>query len=333
MASIANRRVISVLAAVVVSGLLVGFLASQTEWSTLVASVSELSVREFAVYLILYVALGLARSLRYDALLRPRVGPLRLLPVTWVHNLLAQTLPLRSGEFSYPLLVKRFLRQSGSMALGGLIVVRLIELMLVMLFGIVAALVVVEDKGGDAAKFSLLAAVGLGATFLLLRYSPTLVRAATRLLGFVLAILSMERIALSARLLNSLDIVTDQLDWAIRERRFLLVAALSVVIHMLNVGAVAFLLNSIYPGSLPLLAMVAAISFVMAAAWIPLTIAGFGVVEGGWVIALTFFGDIQVTEAVALGFTMHSVQILAAMSCGAAGGLFLMKPRLKPKAR
>jgi len=69
------------------------------------------------------------------------------------------------------------------------------------------------------------------------------------------------------------------------------------------------------------------ITIVTAAAWLPISISGFGVIEGGWAIGLVLFTDLNPAEATAVGFFMHGSQVIATAFTGLIGSVLLLKAR------
>jgi uncharacterized membrane protein YbhN (UPF0104 family) len=88
---------------------LAGLLHLSVGWEALLAPWREVSAREMAVAFSLVVASYAIRAVRVHRYFLPvtRAGFLRALRLTLVHNLLNNLLPARSGEASFPILMKR----------------------------------------------------------------------------------------------------------------------------------------------------------------------------------------------------------------------------------
>ena len=148
-----NDRLLRNAAALCVSAGLVGFLISRMSSETLLNIIGNLSPSLLASAFGVYLLLNVARTFRVRLLLFGQSIPfLRLFCVTLIHNTLAQTLPFRSGEVSFPILVRRYGEVPLAHGTGALILARLVELLFVIaggLFGVVSASGLLELQIGN----------------------------------------------------------------------------------------------------------------------------------------------------------------------------------------
>lgn len=94
-----------------------------------------------------------------------------LLAIVSVHQCLNHLLPLRLGEASFPLLIKRYTATSGATAVSTLVIVRVQELLMLATFFGAGLLVWLYRKQGDVSVAWLMAIPLAGAVALLLAFS------------------------------------------------------------------------------------------------------------------------------------------------------------------
>lgn len=119
--------------AVVLSLGLVWLLLRQIDNQTILFTIKNLSWPLALTAFLLYVVIYLSRAMRFNALLKKPLPLGKMLTIMCIHNVVNLALPARSGDLSYPYLLKK---QGVPVAesLSGLIAARLFDL--VAIFGI-----------------------------------------------------------------------------------------------------------------------------------------------------------------------------------------------------
>ena len=329
---IGTDRLFRNVAALCVSAGLVGFLISRMSFETLLSIIGNLSPSLLAGAFGVYLLLNVARTFRSRLLFFGQSIPfLQLFCVTFIHNTLAQTLPFRSGEVSFPILVRRYGEVPLAQGTGALILARLVELLFVVaggLFGVVSASGFLELQIGNRLTNGLI----MGLVVLIVLGLIAIYRADV-LIGWGAGIFSW-----AAR--NVMRSRTDRLDGIlsmfkgkiedvarhtgnIREPKLFLLASLwSFLTYALGVSFSLVLIKGVgIDAEIP--PLIAAVSLSMIAGWIPLSVSGFGTVEGGWVIGFIILIGMDMNSATSLAFALHGAQLAAVLASGLLGLLLL----------
>jgi uncharacterized membrane protein YbhN (UPF0104 family) len=319
-----SLRSLAILAATL---LLLTGVASQVDTAALWRAARSLPPAVVAGFLALYFALNAARALRFRLLILSRDVPLgQLYPVTLVHNALAQLLVFRTGELSFPWLARRRLAVPVAESLGSLLLARLLDVAVIVLVG-TTALAVRQDARSDAGAvpWPLLAGVVLAPLLAIWLAGPLARGLAARLPQW----LPWERLRASrsmAGLVRGLSDSSRHLDRLRTRRRIAGLALLSLLVYALSLGCNLLVLVGLgVPGSLA--ALVLATSTVALAGSLPVSFSGFGVVEASWGLTLSALTELDLGEALALGFVLHAVQLVGVAVSGAAGLLLLRRAR------
>jgi uncharacterized membrane protein YbhN (UPF0104 family) len=301
-------------AAAITTGL-AALLIREANWKEFVAIAQQASRPPLLAALGLYLIFNLLRALRYRVLLGRR-HDLALWPLFSIglyHNFLTRTLPFAAGEFSYVLLLRRYLGIDASQGISSLLGARLLEALFVAIGGLAGILVL---QGQASSTVWLLGAVALAilvvavAAILL---SGRVLRTMTAWLGP-----STDGCGRLASLRPRLERLAAVLDELRNRRRLLPAAALSALTYLSSFGFhVLMLLAAGFDESAAVLLVVVTLSNV--ALWFPFTLAGFGAVESGWVLGLTVFAGMGLTPAVNLAFFLHGGLVVAILFTGLLG--------------
>jgi len=102
------------------------------------------------------------------------------------------------------------------------------------------------------------------------------------------------------------------------------VFGLSILIFASNLGFDLLLLRAIGV-SQSLVSLVIAAIIVMITSWFPISLSGFGMIEGSWAMALTWLTGMQLEQSTPIGFFLHSGQVIAYVLTGLMGMVFLVR--------
>ena len=155
-------RVLWVILALAVSGCLLLLLGRLLDARQLVGMARQVPLASLAASAGIYALLNMWRALRFRWLhARPDLPVRVLFPVTLAHNLLVQTLPLRSGELAYVALARRHLGISIGDSVGALLGARLFEMILVLVCGLTCILLMPQFRLASRSTALLLGAACL----------------------------------------------------------------------------------------------------------------------------------------------------------------------------
>lgn len=295
------------------------YLLTQIDLSHLEEMLGGLPIANLVVAFAIYMLLNFVRALRFRLLLGDSTLPLRgLYPIALYHNFLVRTLPFKSGELSYLAMVRHHLRQPFGRSVGSLVGARLLDLFVVVSVGVVGLITATGpfvDQAQPAIPIIVLCLI-LGAVGFYFA-GPLLRRASAW--GTKIAANGSPRTAKGmAWAEQRFKTIADQFDEIRQPRTFLAALLLSVGTYVASASFSLVLVESLGitqpPG-----AMLLIISIAMLAEALPLSVAGFGTVEGGWTVGLTAIAGLAIPEAVSIAFFLHACQLIAASLSGLLG--------------
>ncbi len=273
----------------------------------------------------LYMLLNLIRAMRFRVLLGDSGVPMRLIfPIALYHNFLSQTLPFRTGEVSYVALSHRWLGQRTSAGVSSLFSSRLFDLTIIIFAGLVGLLVVGDPESGYSQNLIPALAVAFVAVVAGMYFASPLFKLAISGWLFAARLGPWKTWSLVEIIGERLHEIPAQLERIREPAVFSKTLALTVGVYGASFGFNLLLLWAVgVDHNLGLLLVV--ITMVTLAAWLPISVSGFGVIEGGWAIGLVLFTDLSPAEATAVGFFMHGSQVIATALTGLLGLVFLLK--------
>ncbi|MEZ5978328.1 MAG: lysylphosphatidylglycerol synthase transmembrane domain-containing protein [Planctomycetota bacterium] len=281
-------------------------------------TLGELGLRTWCAALAVHLLIYALRAWRFAVLVpvaeRPGFGD--TLVVSAAHNLAAQVLPAKTGELTLVVYLRARCGVSAASAAASLLVSRLLDVLVLALFGGAAALLVSREHGGLVAVLAtglLAAAVALA---LALRRAPDLARALERRTRGRGA--RAERVgAVGARLGEALGAASGRdVLWR--------ALALSVPLWIL-----VFAFWVVLAGDVGLPEHVGAIDSAFAAALaslaslVPLSaFGGIGPMEAGWQVGYSLVG-VEADTALAVGLAVHLVQLFNVALFGGLAHLWM----------
>jgi len=297
---------------------LTAYLFSRMDMQAFLEIWGRVSWATLLVGLGIYFALNFFRALRFKVVTGSELGLGLLYPITLYYNFLAQTLPFRTGELSYIVILRRHRPGVTAEGAGALVGSKLFELLMVMLGGCVGVVSLSSRLQGRTWILASMLLAGLLACVLAISNSGLVVRMISRCFHWLGETSPLRGWPLVVTFAQRLDHMGGHLHDLRRPGRLLAVFACSLGTYGLSVAFNMWLLTAagIAGAGLPLLAI---ISLVMAAGFLPLSIAGLGVVEGSWAFGLAVLLGVGRGEAIAAGFFIHGCQLMAACVSGVAG--------------
>ena len=265
-----------------------------------------------------YILVNLARSIRFNLLLGNSVSFKDIISVSFIHNFLVSLLPFRTGELSYPYLLKKYRGISVSTSFGTLLLSRFFDILVVANLVTLAIFFVSQESLPKE-----IAVVALAAAIIAMTVSLFLIFFA----GFLTKVFSF---LFKTRLFFGASGHTDSFSnfssvfLSARDKNyFLKLFSFSLLIWLLNflVGVFLFraalfdfnFLETVFIFSLPMI--VSEFSPVQ-------SFANLGLYEWSLVGGLMIFGISRDTAAQS-SILIHGVELIFSLLLGMAGFLFL----------
>jgi glycosyltransferase 2 family protein len=320
--SIHLRRVLGAAVSLVV----VVYLVLRVDWAELALTLAGVDLALLGLAFLVYMLNYLLRTLRFRHLLVSRSVPFwQLAGVTTLHGMLNYLMPAKSGELSYPLLLRRRFGISVSEGAAGLVVSRLLDFV-----SVAAILPLVELLNRDEFPRALSYAV-LGFSAIVALFTVAGTRMVRRRVAsvpqpekparpFIVGLIHgsyhrlVHGIALTQRKGGSayLILLTAGIWTTVYANFYLIVLSLGYAVGFLHIVFVSLLM-------VPL-------------ALLPIQgFANIGTHELGWVAALTVFGYPE-TLALQVAVGSHSVLVLFVVLLAGVGYLFSEASRRLPAA-
>lgn len=306
---------------------LLWILLSQTDLGSIAASFRRLSPAAGLAGLGLWAVTNWLRALRYRELLLSGSVPLgRMTSIVNLQNLLASITPGRAGELSYVLLVRRDGRVPASEGLGGLVLARVFDLVVVCGVALAALLAVRGSlPPGAGTAVGTAAAMFAGAVVLLLQ----LAWLSDRGVALLEALLRWTRLGRWASARRAVTKAREVHAYILRAQAEHATARLWLL--TLGIWASSYAVSWLWilgvGISLPLGQVIFVAAVAGLAGSLPIQgLAGLGTTEAGWAIPLVLVG-VGREQAVAASFCFHALAIAYVAVLGGLGALHLSMAR------
>ena len=323
--SSSTKRILWTFLSLIVSVFLIGYLLRYVDLHSFVAVAERVPPWVLVLAFGLYLFLNFCRALRFRTLLDQRHLPFKILfPVVLYHNFLFRTLPFMTGEISYVVLLRRYLGQRASEGISSLAGARLLELLLVIMGGMVGILSVGVQAFENSARlvgFFFLLLLGLAT---ILYFAGPLSAIAVRGWQRATSIGPWRHFGILTRIGEKLEEIPDQLERIRQPATFGKTLALSFLTYGSSLSFNLILLWATgIKQSIGILLLVN--TMVMIAAWLPISLSGFGIIEGGWAVGLVALAGLGREQAATVAFFMHGSQVIATMLSGGIGLALLLR--------
>ena len=305
---------------VVVTGTLVLLLVRYVEWPRFVGLLGQGRADLLGLALLLYLLLYLARTWRFW-LLVPRTPLRTMFAITCVHNFLLRLLPMRTGEISFAILLRR--AGAGGLTRGmiSLFLVRLLDGGMVVLIFASTLLVARGQFRAEQAPSLIAAGAIFVAGLLAVIYFRRLLRLLLLLLSGSLRLVRLDTRPGVARALRRLS---DEIDaFSSTPRRAVLGAGAATAVQWLISFALIYLVMRAFSVKVsPSQAVLGGTASVVSA-FLPIGgIGTFGTLEAGWTLGFVLVG-LSTSLAAHSAFAYSMVTFVYAGVLGLFGWLAL----------
>src|SRR5262249_38307592 len=116
--------------------------------------------------------------------------------------------------------------------------------------------------------------------------------------------------------------LTENLDRIHNPRLFIILIGLSACIYAASASFNLLLLRTLGINS-PFGTLIVVVSIAMFAEALPFSVAGLGLVEGGWTFGLVTFALLSTSQAASIAFFLHACQLISVAISGLIGYLML----------
>ena len=317
----------------VISLSIAAYLLRKLDLASFVSMVRTVPIWSLLAALTCYLLLNVFRLQRFRVLLDRRDIPFQIFyPIVLYHNFLVRTLPFKTGELSYVVLLRQYLERPLREGVSSLISSRLFELFMVVIVG-GGALLLASDNTVLLVEI-VLVLVGAVVFLTALYFSGPLLRLAARILRSDFMTFGPQKlVALRAQIAKKLDALSGPFDRVQNPAVFRRLLMWSVLTYSMSVSFNLALFYGLGIDTNPGV-LIGIISIVSLTDALPLaTISGLGMIEGGWTFGLVVFAGFPVDQAALMGFFLHGCQLLAAATTGILGYLWLQRFSLNPSMR
>lgn len=289
----------------------------------------------FAGVFVIYSLLSYFRTLRFLVLLgHPRPSIRAMVPIVLFHNFLVRTLPFKTGEISYVVLLRRNLNQPVSEGISSLLTARLFELALVLVGSAFGLLSLSDQTLANRELWFVLLLVGLVAYVVGLYYSGHILRwFARQWVRLVVPRIEGRFPKVATFVEDKLLIFAEQFGRVNNPRLLLTVVGLSTLTFSMSTMFDITLMHGLGLGTdITFGAMVAIICIKMFIESAPIAVSGFGVIETGWAFGLVTLAGLGLQEAAAIGLFLHGMQVFVSGVYGLIGYIVILRTRRSAEA-
>ena len=301
---------------------LAGYLLIDIKFDDFLYIVRNVPVWSLLVALGLFITQNVCRTLRFHILLGRVHIPFKMLfSITLYHHFLTRTLPFMMGEVSFVGLVHRYLKHPISEGISSLLSARLFEAILVFAGSTLALLITKEQLTEPFFVIKMVVVSSLAASGIIVYYAGSFFRLGIRSLELSSSLL-LKKKGVFKKIKSPVMAIAVQLDRVRQPRIFGSVFLLSILVYGLGVSFYLLLLN-VAGAETHIGPLLVTVNIVILVLWIPFSISGFGIVEGGWVFGLMVFAGFEFSKAASLGLFLHSCQVIVTSFSGLISFLFL----------
>ena len=308
------------LVGLIISSALIAVLLQFVEVAEVTDLFADINWLFYGIGLLLWMCIYLLRAMRFVTLVPATPYP-TMLSITAIHNLFLRLMPFRTGELVYGYLVKRAGTASLGKGLLGLLLLRVLDATIVVLFFTVALLV---DGGLWLGSRNTGLALASGAALLgevPVIMLPQLLRIFSRL---VQKLLSTFGLADHKRVQSSVTKLSNTVDDFSRLPlpSVLKLAGISAVQWLLTFGAF-FAIMRAFAQPVSISQTVLGATAAVVSGFLPIGgIGSFGTQEAGWALGFVLVG-LERSQAVASGFGVSLVTLSYCILLGLVGAVVL----------
>jgi len=338
--SIRIKGVRSTVISVIVGGVIVWFLLSKIDVRDIPRAIGAISLQSLLFAFLLYVISVFLKSLRFRTILRDVISLRRLFPIISLYTFFSNILPMRTGELSYIYFLKKEAKTPGTKSFASLIAAGIADATVLLMAMFIVGWHLREALAKGLLRFQ--SASG--------QRTEMLARMAKRNLSLFIAIAILtvggivglillkrkhtqggqvsgtRRLAASIKA-KSLEVWSELANTSF-DLRLLSIIVLSVLIIAFRFGTQWYLVQSMGI-SIGIWKFSFALLFGVLFSLLPVHgPAGFGTVEGPWVLTLSVL-NVSREDAITSGFGLHIIIIMYCIILGIYGvaDMFVRKHR------
>jgi hypothetical protein len=310
-----KNKIVTVLV-VIVPSLIFLYVLFKADWGNAWELIWNINGGHLVIAFLIYFLMLVIRSLRYGYILSITKF-LPLLLTTLVSNLLLQILPFRSGELTFPLLLRRQMKHPLHKGFGAVIAVRLTDLACVIIGGSVA-FVFSRDLNDNFGLLAIVTGICGVASVCLIYYSGAFGHIVLDVIRFILKQTPVRNLAVLRDFHGNLRLASSNLETLRNFRRLVALLCFSSAIYVVSItfNIYVFRIMLIDTDTLSLVLACTIVFFTVA---LPISIGSFGLFEGGLMMGLMMFANYSASLAATLGIVVHLVQLLMVGATGALG--------------
>ncbi len=287
-----------------------------------VAILSQVSMMAVLLGFVFYIGSTFFRAVRFHVV-HSNVPTRTFFSVASIHTLLTNVFPARSGELTFPVLLKRIDGSSFISSISVLFVVRIFDLVAVFVI-FFSALAMTYSRLDARLHVPMLAVsfafiVGLAAIFSILVFGKRALTIARRMLLFD----GLKNSRITAWVFGKLELLLDGFSIIRQSHALWRIMLFSIIIWLCNYMTVFVLVRSI-GFDLSILVLTLGLTFSTLFSSLPIHgLGSFGTLEGAWTLIFLSFGATK-EVALATGFGFHIFNITYLVVLGILGMIHIV---------
>lgn len=287
-----------------------------------IAILSQVSMTAVLLGFLFYMGSTFFRAARFHVV-HPSVSTRTFFSIASIHTLLTNVLPARTGELTFPVLLKRIDGSSFISSLSMLFVVRIFDLIAVFIL-FFAALAMTYSRLDARLHLPMLAVsiaflIGLALVFCVLVFGKRALAIARRMLFFD----GLKNSRVTGWIFSKLELLLDGFQVIRKTRALSRIILFSIIIWLCNYVTVLILVRSMGL-NLSILVLTLGLTFSTLFSSLPIHgIGSFGTLEGAWTLIFLSFGAPK-EIALATGFGFHIFNIGYLVVLGILGMIHLI---------
>jgi uncharacterized membrane protein YbhN (UPF0104 family) len=318
-----RKTVRNTVVSVIIGGVIVWFLLSKIDVLDVPRTIGRISLWSLLLAFALYVISVFLKSLRFKIILRTDMSLKRLFPIISLYTFFANILPMRAGELSYVYFLKKEAETRGTKSVASLIAAGIADAVVILIAMFIVGWRLKSALAEGISRFRLALWQRIEANFLLIAIIGILL-----FVGIITLILLRRRLTLDnresriQRIVSSIrakvlevwrELVNVSLD-----ARLLGIIVFSVLIIAFRLATQWYLVRAMGIG-IGIWQVSFALLFGVLFSLLPIHgPAGFGTVEGPWVLTLSVLG-VSLEDAITSGIGLHIIIIMYCVILGISG--------------
>lgn len=320
-----NRSYIRNAIGLIVAAALLYFLLNQIKIENIEYVFDKLSVMSLILIILLYALIYLFRSLRFLALMATSGVRLQhMYFVVSIHTFLNHIMPARTGELSYPYLLKKHKGIGYALSGSGLVVVRLFDLIFSGALFLLAVYYESKTLGGSIPSILFAVASAVIILVIIMLNLKSITEVILKVLKQIFKKLEIDSYPAAKKIMIGMQEAAAALLMMRTKTIYFRLTALTAFAWLSTFGMFYVFMKEIAP-SLSFMEVVLASVFSMVASLIPInTFGSIGTMEAGWALGFVFVG-VPAEIAIASGFAIHFIVMILASLWASIGWMMLRR--------